>query len=201
MFLSPPLCSRTSFCLAFCLPLTKHRSTPLSQSQPQGFRSMVVPSSFFGHRKAVAPQLVWMSQPHLLQTTAWLETDDGRGLKRDLVTSHWKLTPGLQGSCAPSWSPMETPHSLAFVCPGFPWKLVGKESAYNGGHPGLIPGLGRSPGGGKGPPFQYSGLENSVDCIAHGVAKSRTRVNDFHFHFHQWWQLVDQPGKGSTVSP
>ena len=45
----------------------------------------------------------------------------------------------------------------------------------------LIPGLGRSPGEGKGYTLQYSGLENSVDCIVHGVAKSQTRLSDFHF--------------------
>ena len=39
---------------------------------------------------------------------------------------------------------------------------------------GLISGLGRSPGEGNGYPLQYSGLENSMDCIVHGVAKSRT---------------------------
>ena len=43
----------------------------------------------------------------------------------------------------------------------------------------LIPGLGRSPGEGKGYPFQCSGLENSMDCIVHGFAKSRTRLSDF----------------------
>ena len=48
---------------------------------------------------------------------------------------------------------------------------------------GSIPGLGRSPGEGKGYQLQYSGLENSMDCIVHGVAKSRTRLSDFHFHF------------------
>ena len=48
---------------------------------------------------------------------------------------------------------------------------------------GSIPGLGRSPGEGKGYPLQYSGLENSIDCIVHGVAKSRTRLSSFHFHF------------------
>ena len=37
----------------------------------------------------------------------------------------------------------------------------------------MIPGLGRSPGEGKGYPLKYSGLENSMDCIGHGVAKSR----------------------------
>ena len=47
-----------------------------------------------------------------------------------------------------------------------------------------IPGLGRSPGEGKGYPlqYQYSGLENSINCIVHGVAKNQTRLSDFHFH-------------------
>ena len=48
---------------------------------------------------------------------------------------------------------------------------------------GLIPRLGRSPGEGKSYPLQYSGLENSLDCIVHGVAQSPTRLSDFHFHF------------------
>ena len=65
----------------------------------------------------------------------------------------------------------------------FPGGSDGKVSAYNTGDPGSIPGLGRSPGEGKGYPLQYSGLENSMDriCIVHGVAKSWTRRNDFHF--------------------
>ena len=45
---------------------------------------------------------------------------------------------------------------------------------------GSIPGLERSPGEGKGYPLQYSGLENSMDCIVHGVTKSRTRLSEFH---------------------
>ena len=40
-----------------------------------------------------------------------------------------------------------------------------------------------SPGEGNGYPLQYSGLENSMDCIVHGVAKSWTQLSDFHFHF------------------
>ena len=44
-----------------------------------------------------------------------------------------------------------------------------------------IPGLGRSPGEGKGYPLQYSGLENSMDYTVHGIAKSWTRLRDFHF--------------------
>ena len=47
--------------------------------------------------------------------------------------------------------------------------IVGKESACNAGDPSSIPGLERSPGEGKGYLLQYSGLENSMDCIAHGV--------------------------------
>ena len=46
---------------------------------------------------------------------------------------------------------------------GFPCGPAGKESACNAGDLGLIPGLGRSPGEGKGYPLQYSGLENSMD--------------------------------------
>ena len=57
---------------------------------------------------------------------------------------------------------------------GFPESSVGKESACNAGDPGSIPGLGRSPGEGKGYPVQYSGLENSMGCTVHGVAKSDT---------------------------
>ena len=48
---------------------------------------------------------------------------------------------------------------------------------------GSILGLRRSPGEGKDYPLQYSGLENSMDCIGHGVAKSQTQLSDFHSHF------------------
>ena len=63
---------------------------------------------------------------------------------------------------------------------GFPGGSAGKESACKAGDLGLIPGLGRSPGERKGYPLQYFGLENSMDCRVHGVAKSQTRLNDFH---------------------
>ena len=45
---------------------------------------------------------------------------------------------------------------------------------------GLIPGLGGSPGEGNGYPLQYSGLEKSMGCIDHWVAKNQTRLSDFH---------------------
>ena len=66
----------------------------------------------------------------------------------------------------------------------FPCGSAGKESTRNAGDLGLILGLGKSPGEGKGYPLQYSGLENSVDCKVRGVTKSQTRLSDLHFHFH-----------------
>ena len=51
----------------------------------------------------------------------------------------------------------------------------------NVGDLGSIPGLGRSPEEGKGYPLQYSGLENSMDCIAHGVSKSWLQLRELHF--------------------
>ena len=64
---------------------------------------------------------------------------------------------------------------------GLPDSSVGKGSTCNAGDPGSIPGLGRSAGEGKGYSLEYSGLENSMDCIVHEVAKSQTQLNDFHF--------------------
>ena len=66
---------------------------------------------------------------------------------------------------------------------GFPCGSAGKESACNAGNLGLIPELGTSPGEGRGYPLQYSGLENSIDCVTQGVTKSQTQLSDFHFHF------------------
>ena len=64
---------------------------------------------------------------------------------------------------------------LSPVLLGFPGGSAGTESACNVGDLGSIPGLGRSPGEGKDYPPQYSGLENSMDYVVHGVTKSRTR--------------------------
>ena len=72
--------------------------------------------------------------------------------------------------------------SSVSLCPalfwGFPCGSAGKESTYNAGDLRSIPGLRRSPGEEKGYPLQYSGLENSKDCI---VTRSRTQLSDFHF--------------------
>ena len=66
---------------------------------------------------------------------------------------------------------------------GFSGGSDDKESTCNAGDLGWIPGLGRSPGERKGSPLQYSGLENSKDCIVHGVAKSQTQLSDSTFTF------------------
>ena len=75
---------------------------------------------------------------------------------------------------------VKTTHSSIL---GLPLGSAGEESACNAGDLGSFPGLGRSPGEGKGSPLQYSGLENSMDCIVHGVAKNWTRLSNFHFTF------------------
>ena len=66
---------------------------------------------------------------------------------------------------------------------GFSSGSAGKETACNAGDLGSVPGLGRSPGGGKGYPLLYSGLENSMVCIVHGVTKSRTQLSNFQIVF------------------
>ena len=73
--------------------------------------------------------------------------------------------------------------AICTVLEGFPNSSVGKESACNAGDLGSFCGLGRSLGEGKSYSLQYSGMENSMNCIVHGVAKSWTRLSVFHFRF------------------
>ena len=63
---------------------------------------------------------------------------------------------------------------------------------------GLVSGLGRSAGEGKDYPLQYSGLENSMDCIVHGVAKRRTQLSGFHFHLNQ--MRLENSGNNGQVT-
>ena len=95
----------------------------------------------------------------------------------------------------PSESPSHPPHPVTpFVTFGticnlggrqhFPGGSAGKESASSARDLGSVPGLGRSPGEGKGYPVQYSGLEDSMGCVVHEVTKSRTRLSHFTFHSH-----------------
>ena len=106
-------------------------------------------------------------------------------------------SPALQADSFPAEPPGIHLHihiSLLFYY--FNWWLSSKEStcnAGNTGHIGLIPGLGRSPVGQYGNPFQYSCLENSMDrgawqAIVHSIAKSPTRLRNFHTH--NWFILL-----------
>ena len=79
-------------------------------------------------------------------------------------------------------------------CIGFPGSSDGKESACNAGDLGLIPGLGRSPGGGHGNPLQYSCLENPMDRGAwqatdHEVPKSQTQLTK---HTTEWLSTAQE---------
>ena len=76
---------------------------------------------------------------------------------------------------------------------GFSRGSAGKESICKAGDLGLIPGLGRSPREGKGYQRQYSGLENTMDCIILGVAKSWTQLSSFHFTSHASKVMLKTP--------
>ena len=85
---------------------------------------------------------------------------------------------------------------------GLPGSSASKESVCNAGDLGSIPGLGRYPGEGKGYSLQYSGL---MDCIVPGVAKSWTRLSDFHFtSLHlvaQWLRICLANRRGLSEVP
>ena len=81
----------------------------------------------------------------------------------------------------------------------FPDGSAVKESACNVGDLGSVPGLGRFLGEGNDYPLQYSGLENSMDCIVHGVAKSQTQLSEFH-SFSSWYREGDTLTQGNFLS-
>ena len=63
---------------------------------------------------------------------------------------------------------------------------AGKQSACNAGDLGLIPGLGRSPGEGRDYPLQYSGLENSMDCVVRD-SDTTEQLSHLHTHLHSMY--------------
>ena len=75
---------------------------------------------------------------------------------------------------------------------GFLCGSSGKEPVYNAGDLSSVPGLGGSPGEGKGYIIQRSGLENSMDRIVHGVEKSLTQLSDFHFLCNKLSHVLQQ---------
>ena len=116
-------------------------------------------------------------------------------LPHPLPSSQSKLLRGIWNAdcswnCLPLTSSvpwfLQSSADISCLNPTIPWvslvAQLGKESTCNGGELGSILGLGRSPREGKGYPLQYSGLENSMDCIVHRVPKSWIRLNDFHYN-------------------
>ena len=128
---------------------------------------------------------MWIKSENLLVFDLQvIHGESNRMWPRTLIAQLVKKLPAVQENRLDSWvrkirwrrDRLPTPVFL-----GFPCGSVSKESAWNTRDLGSIPGLGRSPGEGKGYPLQYSGLENSMDYTVHGVAKSRTQLSG-----HDW---------------
>ena len=117
-------------------------------------------------------------------------SEDKTDLGRDRVKGPWRLVLWLAYSffffeegaeITRNWATTFWPFMIALWA-SLLAQLV-KNLPANTGDLGSIPGLGRSPGERNGCPLQYSGLENSMDCIVNGVTKSWTWLSDFHFTF------------------
>ena len=120
-----------------------------------------VPGEFHGQSRLVCYSLWACKVSHDWATNTHFSNSDVKGSRSVMSDS---LRPyGLYAYKVPL--SME----ISFTCGS-----AGKESACSAGDLGLITGLGRSPGEGKGYSLQYSGLENSRDCTVYGVAKSWT---------------------------
>ena len=92
------------------------------------------------------------------------------------------VTPWLRGFHFHFWvSPVHANVMLNFGA-SLVAQLVKNLPAMRG--PGFDPWVGKIPWRRERLPLQYSGLENSMDCIAHWAEKSHTRLSSFHFHFH-----------------
>ena len=141
----------------------------------------------------------WRWQP---EATLWSKRKVGLCVGYMLPSSYWasmiaqwvKNPPAMQEFQFNSWIGKicwRRDRLLIPVFLGFPCGSVGKESACNGGDLGLIPGLGRSPGEGKGYPLQYSGLENSMDFIAKGSQRVRHDWITFTFLSSYWCDLTE----------
>ena len=112
--------------------------------------------------------------------TDWFDLLAVQGTLKSLLQHH-SLKASILGHSA-----------FLMVLLSYPYMTTGKTTAlaiqtFEGkGMPLLFNTLsewGRSPGEGNSYPLQYSGLENSMDCTVHGITKSWTRLNKFHFHF------------------
>ena len=125
-------------------------------------------------------QGVWYIWPYVYSLSGF--PDSSVGKESTCNAGGPCLIPELGRSTGEGRDRLPTPVFLGFLCGS-----AGKESAYSAGDLGWED---LNPGEGKGYPLQYSGLENSMDCILHGVAKSWTWLSDFHF---QKWFLDFSP--------
>ena len=115
--------------------------------------------------------------------TVWLQPPWSLSALTCLLSCHHVLCKPLSSEGFASALAFCSDYTMVCLSGGFPHSSDGKESACSAGDPGLIHGLGRSPGEGNGKPLQYSCLENPTDGGAwwapvHGVGKSRARLSD-----------------------
>ena len=127
------------------------------------------------HSSILAWRIPWTEEPDGLQSMILL--------RYSLITQLVKNTPAVQETLLQYWVekiPCRMDRLPTSVFLGFFCGSAGKESACNVENLGWIHGLGRFLGEGKGYPFQYSGLENSMKYIVHEVTKSRTWLSSSH---------------------
>ena len=138
------------------------------------------------HSSTLAWKIPWTEEPSRLQSMGSLRVGHDCETSLSLFTfMHWRRkwqpTPVFLPGESQGWGSLvgcrlwgRTESDKTDTTQQLPCGSAGKESACNVGDLGLIPVLRRSPGEGNGYPLQYSGLENSMYYIVHGVAKSWT---------------------------
>ena len=140
----------------------------------------------------------WAAVHGVAKSQTWLSdftfTLHFHALEKEMATHPsvlaWRILGMGSHRVGHDWSDL----AVAVVVAGdFLHSSAGEESACNAGDLGSIPRLGRSPGEGKGYPPQYSGLENSKDCMAHGVTNSQTRLSNLDFHFQRTYCSNNRP--------
>ena len=114
---------------------------------------------------------MWETQVHSLDQEDPLE----KGMTTHSSTLAWRIPwteePGRLQFMGTQRVGQNWANNTSYLNKGFPDGSAGKESIYNAGNLGSVPGLGRSPGEGNNYPVQYSHMETSMDCIVHGVEK------------------------------
>ena len=126
------------------------------------------------------------------KTTIWPIPLQGMYPEKTTILNSWVGIPGL-GRSAEEEIGYLLQYSLASL-------VAQQRIRLQCGRPGFNPWVGRSLGEGKGSPLQYSGLENSMDCIVYGVARSQIRLSDFYLPQCSLQHCLQQPGHGSNLN-